>query len=818
LADSKDGVVKRLGHDLLRPTHLEKADEMLEYRAPEFKDTNKGEAVRPPIWITMIGQNGDLVPLQLFTNYETDDHYVWPPPNAAPAGEIKKMEQPFPGTAFLALTAVCVLALLMFYYAFRRLSPQLFWPLPEGHEEGFFWSGMALRCVCFLALGILLLPVAHLCGIQLKNGGRYGGGTWWLSVPFVLGFFYLGLVGPALLLLYLPVKDAAGFFGRHRWKAVIACAVVLGAALVAWHPWEVLLFLPVFLLGLVGPALLSPLVPRPAPSSVPPPAEAPSPTPTPAAGNETLAPGGQATGVPASSSFWQRRGVWAGGALVVSVDLLVWRLSEPPNSWEAFFFYRSLHFASGVSLLLPLSFLCAVFFCWALFQMKGRYDCYCFEVPSPYPDPETEKRFPILKEVWKVGQALTNEVSGLIVFAKGNLVWLVILLLLTVVGSWQLWFRFLPTVEGCYWTLVFFYGFTVGGFLVAFNLLRLLALWGSLKNLCHEITLIPMMGAFSRLPAKLTSIFGGSLGPPRPRLSHLRVPIHQLRLLGQETKCLLHEDGQLQAARPSDGTAISGGDAVRLSAADLERVNESLQQFEDVLASQFPELALAEEGGGDVLRTDQSDEDRSLDLRKQLSDRSQMLLDLLRRFWARRPVDEAFGAADSKTSSKLHETAPAAPHTGDVSRAESPGEEPAVGRARFARWVELAEGFVATQVVIYISQFFVQLRSLVWSMVICSTLLLLAVTSYPFQPQRFILFTMLALTGAVVAAILYVLYMINRDELVSRIARTTPNRFTPDIGFFSSIFTYIVPVVSVVALQVFGAFRFMLEPILRVLR
>jgi hypothetical protein len=40
----------------------------------------------------------------------------------------------------------------------------------------------------------------------------------------------------------------------------------------------------------------------------------------------------------------------------------------------------------------------------------------------------------------------------------------------------------------------------------------------------------------------------------------------------------------------------------------------------------------------------------------------------------------------------------------------------------------------------------------------------------------------LALVGAVITAILYVLVRSNQDELVSRISRTTPNRFTFDWG------------------------------------
>jgi hypothetical protein len=58
----------------------------------------------------------------------------------------------------------------------------------------------------------------------------------------------------------------------------------------------------------------------------------------------------------------------------------------------------------------------------------------------------------------------------------------------------------------------------------------------------------------------------------------------------------------------------------------------------------------------------------------------------------------------------------------------------------------------------------------------------------------------------------------NRDELVSRISRTTPGKFSLDSGFLASFFTYIVPAVGVLAAQLSGSFRWLLEPLLRVMK
>jgi hypothetical protein len=77
------------------------------------------------------------------------------------------------------------------------------------------------------------------------------------------------------------------------------------------------------------------------------------------------------------------------------------------------------------------------------------------------------------------------------------------------------------------------------------------------------------------------------------------------------------------------------------------------------------------------------------------------------------------------------------------------------------------------------------------------------------------LWMVMGTVAAVLGSILYVLVRANYDDLLSRITRTTPNRFTFDSGFLSSFFLYVVPTLSILVIQLSGAFRFVLEPILR---
>ena len=248
------------------------------------------------------------------------------------------------------------------------------------------------------------------------------------------------------------------------------------------------------------------------------------------------------------------------------------------------------------------------------------------------------------------------------------------------------WMQSLPTVEGWSWDLLFFAGFAGLFFLSTTTLIRMFFLWGRVKGLLDAIAAQPMMRAFGRLPTKVTEVFGRYLFTKRPHLSHMQVPAHQLRLLVE---------------------AIERDPAAPESLRDFGR---TANEIDAILADQ---LAKGKHGGA------------------------------TRR--AERIVREKLSAVAGACLAVL------APR-GRLSRrrcfrrrkrkgreADRPGYRPA--------WVALAESVAATQVVIYISQFFVQLRNLVWASIVTSTLLLLAATSYPFHPEKLLLVGLIRVSG-----------------------------------------------------------------------
>ena len=652
---------------------------IIEYRKPYFPGLTAGsdETKYPPIWVTMVGQNGELVPLQFFTDQGTADEkeYVFQGPESVTT--TKALPLDFPRAPLIALVILCSAIILLFYYAFSNPGAQLFWKKSGLVGYPTFWTAMFYRAICFGSVGMILFPVVGL-----------------------------------------------SIYGQHL------ALDGLGDGLVV-----VLLLVPQTALLLLGPALLWPHLRR------------------------------TQTAFARAWAFWV-----AVGWFILFLGWMVWcHLAPSQDSWHALFFWRSLNFTSGVSVLLPLVFLSAAFFCWAFFELRGWVHFRRFRVRPCYSGLGRAQNYQGFQRVRALGLQLTLEGLGLLRFASRHRAQSASVLFVMFFGAWQLGLLYVPTAEGFVWTWGFFIAFTVAAILVGFSFLRFLALWSSLKTFLHETALIPMVGAFQKLPTTIASEFGTSVHAVRPRHSHQRVARQQLKLLGEETVRLL-------------GAAIDA--PVREK--DLRALSEAIRRI----------LELENEVGES---RDGKNEEYVLLLGVRLNRLSRTITGLLTTVWPRRPLDQAFGS----------------------SAADQPAlvtEAPRGEKESLEKWIGLAEGFVAIQVVTYLSQFFVRLRNLALSMVVCSCLLLFAVTSYPFQPERLFLYTFLGLFGAVLAGILYVLFSVNYNNLISRIAGTTPNRFTPDGGFLMSLVTYIIPALGLVVLQLTGSFRFLLEPVLRALK
>jgi hypothetical protein len=441
------------------------------------------------------------------------------------------------------------------------------------------------------------------------------------------------------------------------------------------------------------------------------------------------------------------------------------------TSWQAMFLERALNLTTGVSPLLPLIFVCLALFWWFCCQLR-RLDL-AEQVTVGNPFPKQSLRDYQFDKITELNDLLQNENRSSVEFVKNNLRWFLGLVVMMIVGAVWIGCLYLPTVEGRLWTGLFIITFTLGFFLVAVNLLRFWLIWRRVRKLLHTIAILPMARAFSQLPLKVRAVFSSTLplgrAQSRVHKSTFHLAYHQIGLLNEETERLLQDPPFYQ-------------DTILLPLLSLKSVDARilpLLNLKPILAAYDPQWDLAENAPEPPA--------------KKISKLTQTLLPTLTSFWPERSLKDAFGDSENVQGDEKNQPI-------------------------FQRWVEMAEDLIAIQVVIYLSQFFFHMRNLIWSMTVCGTLLLLGSTSYPFQPERLLLTLLLSLLGAVLAGIVYVLVLMNRDELLSCIARSTPNRFTLDWDFVSSVLTYVVPMGTVIALQMSGAFRFLLEPLVRLVR
>jgi hypothetical protein len=106
-------------------------------------------------------------------------------------------------------------------------------------------------------------------------------------------------------------------------------------------------------------------------------------------------------------------------------------------------------------------------------------------------------------------------------------------------------------------------------------------------------------------------------------------------------------------------------------------------------------------------------------------------------------------------------------------------------------------------------------------LVVAALALLLAVASYPFPFQNHLMFGLWLLIGFLAVVIVRIVWWINREELVAKLANQSPGQWLIPGSDFSMILTHVVPLVGALlaatSSQVSDMLRTFLDPILRYL-
>jgi hypothetical protein len=456
-------------------------------------------------------------------------------------------------------------------------------------------------------------------------------------------------------------------------------------------------------------------------------------------------------------------------------------------------FERLIRTANGLSPMLPVFFLCAAFFAWGLLLVKKLFLVSGFSVPCPFPQncATNESSARNFKDLNSIDRLLRAEIMPPSTWQQHPLVCFVILGVLALVFL-KLAHEATAPLDGTWFGHVTLGCFFAGAFLLIFTLAQAYYTWSKLRGLLRFLALQPMGDAFARLPDKVVAVFGHYFSSERPRNSHLQIAIHQFDLFRQTWEKL--PNYQKPTTPPVDvtGQPIALPPGVNWNTL-AKSLNDEFPSTPDSLRQSFQNVQ-------DAVTEEDFEQDGEI-----LNRNARKCLCVLSHLWPAHSMAEAFG----------HPPTDGKPTKPGKAFLSLPADNP------FREWAIAAEDFVAVEIIRYISQFFVQLRNLLTSLTLGALLLLIAAATYPFRPQYLLVLLLTSLAAAVAVFIVAFLVQVNRDELVSRITRTTPNRFTPDLGFLQATGHYVLPIVGGLLLQ-FSFFtsglRAMLTPLFHIIR
>lgn len=120
-----------------------------------------------------------------------------------------------------------------------------------------------------------------------------------------------------------------------------------------------------------------------------------------------------------------------------------------------------------------------------------------------------------------------------------------------------------------------------------------------------------------------------------------------------------------------------------------------------------------------------------------------------------------------------------------------------------AAWRMLVEEFMAILTIEYVSQFFSQWWNLIRGLLTAPLLLLLAVASYPFQPQQLLIGTIIGIIAIVTVTLVVVEVDWEENELLSRMMGRRPNRVDWDSQFILTLLAWVLPLALVLFAQIF---------------
>jgi hypothetical protein len=715
---------------------MDSARDLIEY-APPLSTDSVAAVRRPPVWLTVVGHGG-VWPLKVYSQYQDKD-YVFP---AAPIRADRKPPWPlnrtrlgFSSVLFLLFSLFCLANCLGYWkvvdWPNREELPTRWRPievLRPSHCPRHQREHRRLLLVCFGILLALYAYLATLCLVQPAISWKLGyplSPLDWVRIIWSIGCFHLLLL-TTLAVLFEALGPGMKLFriedtSRPANVQKHGEPSVPAAGTKEPKKWIRRWALPTLVLTLVPLLLL--------------------------------------------------------GVVIVLSFLLVRGVISPQMVTAVLFYERATNLASGISPVVPVLFLGAGLYLWSVCHLRRVRLLDTASVSNPLAN-STGLAGAGIKN-------LENQLRRVLNAPFQCLPRLLLPLILIILGVPLLviLLRFFPTFEGQSFDAIFKIALLVLYIGIALAFLQFLSLWHYFRQVLQRLVSHPMVGAYDRLPLRISRTLGRQLLARLPTLVELDLSVQRWFLLAN------HFDKDLQAVinQLDPQTKLSWRLTTILKAAQkAERFVQDGQRRNGDQPVGLPVFRY---------RT-----------QKHLSSAARILMGTLECIWKERTLNPLVKEDDSL---KIESCPPDKPTTELYLPASS---IPAY------LWTRLAEDIVAIQVATFVSMIFVHLRNLLTFVTAGALLMLLAVTSYPFQPQRLLTIFMWMVILTSVIGSLTVFIQAGRDEVLSRIAKTSPNRVTFDRTFMSMVVTYgLLPLLGLLATElpeIQGLFSWM-EPVLR---
>ncbi len=501
--------------------------------------------------------------------------------------------------------------------------------------------------------------------------------------------------------------------------------------------------------------------------------------------------------------------------------------SPPSHPGGSFLLYvRASTVSSGVSPVLPVALLAVAIYAWGYVQLRrltlqkkwqGTDPFPAQSDPSPGP-PTAERRW--LEGVSDCSKRLAGDLDApprAIADGWNPLIWCVLIFVLYRITN-----HFTPAAEWLPVEVALLAAMAALAMLIVAGWMHARKLWGGLRRLLRLLAELPMRDAFKNVPSGVAGLYG-------PYLSYAK---------SGQTDFLPYRLQQYQLVK-------NAYERMDEELSNAERSNQKLPRRGGELHPYVQAALVLKTVFGGAPPPSKADHEV-------LSSATRACLTALAYWWDRpeppgRTDEKASGRRDSSTAVELiaavAESQKASLEQWDVvpgpvracletvvnvwggpadrvRAAEQSSVDPKV-EAAVANCRARVEDFVAMELTIYLSQFCAQIRNVTLYLSVAPLLLLLAASSYAFQPQRLWLLLAGGMIAVVAATVIRMVFIAERDEVISRIQKTTPDQIDLRWGFLSHIALYAAPVLGlIVALSPSGSdlVHAWLDPILNMLR